>query len=279
MRRGINLRKKKRIKLNEANKKSLKILFSLLIIIILSISIFISFIQDIIIKNRLEEDLVNFSIFNEQSPFSLNKVILFSSATAKTKSVNQTLSLDISQYCDIGIYLNNEDTENTLINSLYINDIAISSPELGTPSLYKKRINDLGKCSFSDEAIIENEFSFNIIENDSKEVNCDNYELLNNGTTPISLGFYNKNIKENFITDSTEISYNGTLFKKALIPQISLNCSISFNINIITTEDKHYVCNVSFDIPFEDEDGSIYDTGYATKELKRNELNKFIRIK
>ena len=33
------------------------------------------------------------------------------------------------------------------------------------------------------------------------------------------------------------------------------------------------------DIPFEDEKGSIYDTGYVTKEFNNNETNKFIRIK
>jgi len=278
MRRGINIRKKKRIILNEANKKVLKLITLLVAILIICAIIYFSFIQNIFIKKSLEKDSTSFSILNEAVPFSLNKIILFSSATAETGSVNQTLSLNISQYCDIGIYLNNMDKENTFIKSLYINNISFDSPELGTPLLYKKHINDLGKCSFNDELIIENEFSFNIIEH-TNELNYENYELLNNGTTPISLGFYNKNLKENFLTDTTEILYNGTLLKDALIPQNSLNCSVSFSINIITNTDKHYMCNVSFDIPFEDEDGSIYDTGYATKEFNSNETNKFIRIK
>lgn len=278
MRRGINIRKKKRIVANEINQKTLKVLSLLIIILIICMIIYFSFIQNIFIKKNLEKDSMNFSNLNENIPFSLNKIILFSSATAETDSVNQALSLDISQYCDIGIYLNNMDKENTFIKSLSIKDIVISSPELGTPYLYKKRINDLGKCSFSDEAIIENEFHFNMIEY-TNEVNYDNYELLNDGTTPISLGFYNKNVKQGFLIDDSEILYNGTLLKTALIPQTSLNCNVSFSINIITNTDKQYMCNVSFDIPFEDEEGSIYDTGYATKEFKSNETNKFIRIK
>lgn len=278
MRRGINIRKQKRIELNKSNKKSIQILSILIAILIICITIYLFFIQNIFIKKNLEKDRLFFSILNEHVPFSLNKIILFSSATAQTDSVNQGLSLNISNYCDIGIYLNNSDKENTSIKSLSINNIEINSPELGTPFLYKKRIDDLGNCSFNDAEIIGNEFTFNIVES-TNDINYDNYELLNDGSTPISLGFYNQDIKQGFLTDNTEISYNGTLLKTALIPQSSLSCNISFTINITTNTDKEYLCNVNFAIPFEDEEGLMYDTGYATKEYTANETNNFIRIK
>lgn len=278
MRRGINIRKRKRILLKELNKKSLIILFGLIILLLICIAIYFFFLQDVFIQKSLEKDSTLFSNLNENIPFSLNKIILFSSATAETGSVNQSLSLDISQFCDIGIYLNNVDKENTVIKSLFMNDISISSPELGTPCLYKKRINDLGKCSFDDSAIIGNEFNFNIVDT-TNSLNYDNYELASDGTTPIALGFFNKDIKKDFITNRNEILYNGTLLKTAVIPQSSINCNVSFVLNIITTNDEHYICNISFDIPFEDEEGSIYDTGYATKELKNNEVSRFIRVK
>lgn len=278
MRRGINLRKKKKIILQESNSKSLKLLFLLLLILIICIIIYLSFIRDFFIKRNFEQDSINFASLNANIPFSLNKIILFSSATAEANSVNQSLSLDISQYCDIGIYLNNADKANTIIKSLYINNIYISSPELGTPFLYKKRINDLGRCSFNEENIINNDFYFNIIES-TNVLNYDNYELLNDGSTPISIGFYNKDIKKDFVPSDTQISYNGTLLKKSLVPQTSLNCNISFTINITTTADAHYICNVNFDIPFEDDTGSIYDTGHSIKELETTKTSKFIRIK
>ena len=151
MRRGIDVRKKKRIKIKESNKKSFKLLVLLIAILIVCTLIYIFFIQNIFINKIFEKDTVNFSSLNENIPFSLNKIILFSSATATSDSINQSLSLDISQYCDIGIYLNNADKQNTSIKSLYINDISVSSPEIGTPYLYKKRISDLGKSSFNDE--------------------------------------------------------------------------------------------------------------------------------
>lgn len=277
MRRGINIRKRKRILLKDLNKKSLLVLSGLIILLLICITIYCFFLQDFFIKKNLEKDSILFSNLNENIPFSLNKIILFSSATAETGNVNQSLSLDISQFCDIGIYLNNTDKENTKIQSLSINDIIISSPELGTPCLYKKCINDLGKCSFDDSTIIQNEFSFNLIDS-TNPLNYNNYELATDGSIPISLGFYNKDIKKDFITNSNEILYNGTLLRTAVIPQSSINCNISFILNIITNNDEHYICNISFDIPFEDEEGSIYDTGYSTKELKNNEIGKFIRV-
>lgn len=278
MRRGINIRKRKRIIFNEANKKSLKAISILVIILFICIAIYFFYIQNILIKKNFEHDTISLSDFNKEIPFSLNKIILFSSATAQTDNINQLLSLDISQYCDIGIYLNNSNKENTTINSLFIDNISISKTEVGTPCLYKKRITDLGKNSFIENNIIQDTFYFNMIPENS-EINYDNYELLDNGSTPISLGFYNKNVKESFITDSEQILYNGILLKDALIPQVSLNCNISFSINIITTNNEHYICNVNFDIPFEDEKGSIYDVGYVTKEYNHNQVNKFIRIK
>lgn len=277
MRRGINIRKRKKIIFKELNKKSLRLLTLLVSILLICIVIYIFFVQDIFIKVNLEQDSLNFSSLNENIPFSLRKIILFSSATAESGSVNQLLSLDISQYCDIGIYLNEQKTS-TLISSLYIDNISISSPEIGTPCLYKKSISDLGKCSFDEKNIINNRFDFNVI-NYEQNINYNNYEIYNDGSIPITIGFYNENIKTEFITEKSEIIYDGTLLKEAVIPLTSLNCKISFTINIVTNLNEHYICNVNIDIPFEDENGSIYDTGYITKEFNSNETNKFIRIR
>lgn len=278
MRREINIRKKKKIIFNELNKKSLRLLTLLISILIICVLIYIFFIQNIFIKVNLEKENFNFSSLNENVPFSIKKMILFSNATAESGRVNQLLSLDISNYCDIGIYLNKIQDDAILISSLYIDNISISSPELGTPYLYKKVVQDLGKCSFSEDSIITDKFNFNVISS-KDSINYNKYEVFNDGTTPICLGFYNKNIKTDFISDNSEVLYNGTLLKEAIIPLTSLNCNISFRINIITNTGEHYICNINFDIPFEDENGSIYDTGYVTKEFESNETNKFIRIK
>ena len=168
MRRSIDIRKRKRILLNELNQKHVKLLILLIIILLICCSFYFFFVQDIFIKNNLEKDILNFMHFNQGVPFSLNKIVLFSSATAEAGSVNHQLSLNISQFCDIGIYLNNEEKEENTIQSLYINDIVISSPELGTPYIYVKNINDFGKCSFKDENKIQDSFYFNIVDLDKQ---------------------------------------------------------------------------------------------------------------
>ena len=278
MRRGINIRKKKKMLLKETNQKALNVLLILILLLIVCAGIYFFFVQNIFIKKNLEKDSIHFSFLNETMPFSLRKIILFSSATAEADSVNQLLSLNISQYCDIGIYLDKIENDDIKISSLYIDNILMSSPEIGTPYLYKKSVSDLGKCTFNEDSIIDNNFNFNIIDTES-ELNYNNYEIYSNGTTPISLGFYNKNIKTDFIADTSEVFYNGTLLKQAFIPLTSLNCNISFRINIITNSEEHYICNVNFDIPLESNNESIYDTGYITKEFETSETNKFIRLK
>lgn len=278
MRRGINNRKRRKIMLNEINTKSLKLLAILIIILIICFAIYCFFIQNIFIKKEFEYDNIDFSAMNENVPFSIKKMILFTSSTAEADSVNQLLSLDISQYCDIGIYINELENDSLSISSLYIDNISISTPEIGTPCLYKKTVTDLGKCSFNENNIISDRFDFNVV-NIENTLNYDNYDIYSNATTPISLGFFNKNIKTDFLSSNSEILYNGTLLKDAAIPISSLNCNVAFTINIITNTNEHYICNVTFDIPFEDENGSIYDNGYVTKEFKSSETNKFIRIK
>ena len=65
----------------------------------------------------------------------------------------------------------------------------------------------------------------------------------------------------------------------ALIPLSDLNSRVSFTLNIITDNDEHYLCNISFDIPLEDEDGTIYNSGYITEQIDEKNISKFIRIK
>ena len=278
MRRGINVRKRKKLISKEINKKSLKLLSILVIILLFCTIIYFSFFKDIFINRKIEEDSINFSTLNENVPFSFKKIILFSSATAQSSSINQLLSLDISQYCDIGIYLNSIENKDITISSLYIDNIIVSSPEIGTPYLYKKSISDLGKSSFKEDNIINDTFNFNVIDAEL-DLNYNNYEIYNNGNSPIALGFYNKNIKTSFISEDSKIVYNGTLLKRATIPLISLNCNISFTLNIVTSNNEHYICNLTLDIPLENNSESIYDSGYITKEINSNEINKFIRIK
>ena len=109
-------------------------------------------------------------------------------------------------------------------------------------------------------------------------INYNNNEIFNNLSTPLSIGFYNKNIKTNFLNSDTQIEPNGRILKKASIPEASIACNVSFNINIVNMLGEKYICNVNFSIPFTDENSSIYENGYIKKEISNLDNYKFLRI-
>jgi len=278
--RRTNTRKRNKVNLKNLNNQAIKNIVILSTLLVIFVLIYIYFINNWFIKHRFEKSYLYTSKLNKDTVFSLDKITLLSSATADAKELNNSVwNLDISQYTDIAIYLNNiKNSNNSKIKYLYIDSINISETEQGTPFLYQKSIEDFGKCSFEKNKVYSDRIDFNIVEKDNK-INYNNNEIDNNLSTPITIGFYNSNIKTNFLDSDSRIEYNGKILKKARIPQISINCNVSFDINIITELDEHYVCNVNFDIPFEENNSSIYEKGYITKEIKDLDNYKFLRIK
>lgn len=280
--RRTNDRKRNKINLNEINRETLKIITILIILLIIFIFIYLYFLKNIFIKKNFEKEYTSISNLNEETIFSLDKIVLFSSATTNSNSLNNSVwNLDISQYCDICIYLNNIKNENSsknVVKQLYIDNMEISKPEYGTPCLYKKSVEDFGKCSFSDDKIISDRFDFNVVGSNNI-INYSNNEIYNNLSTPLSIGFYNKNIKTGFLNSDSQIEYNGKILKRASITEASIKCDVSFDVNIINELDEHYVCNVNFSIPFSNNDSSIYEDGYVKNEISNLSNYKFLRKK
>lgn len=279
MRRGINIRKKKKMIVKETNLKALKLLSLLLIIIFICSLGYIFFLRNYFNNKSFEKYNMFIADSNNSIPFSINKIVLYSSSTANiinTYNDESVQALDISQYCDISIYLNN--LNNSIIKELYINNIIISNPETGTPYLYRKMLSDIGTCSYSNHDAIKGEFHYNIISK-NVSINYENYELYSDGSTPIALGFFNENVKSNYLLTKDEIKNSTSFLKDAYIPISSINCNISFDLNIITENGEHYICNINFSIPFYNEDNtSIYDTGFVNVELTSNNLSKFVKV-
>ena len=277
-----NIRKRNNFNLKNLDKKAILMIISLSIFIIFLIFIIAYFLKNIFINNSFEKDYSTYAALNEDNPFSLNKLVIFSSASVDTKEVNNSVwNLDISQFADICIYLNNipyDNNSKNTIKKLYINNISISKTELGTPCLYQKTIQDFGKSSFADDKIFKDRIDFNLVNTD-EIANYSNNEIFSNLSNPILIGFYNKNIKTNFLNSNAELDHSGRILKEAKIPKQSIECNISFDINIINELDEEYICNVNFDIPFENDTKNVYDYGYITKEIKDLDNYKFLRLK
>lgn len=280
--RRLNSRKRNKLLLKELDKRATIVIAILISIILIVIAISSYFIMNQIVKNCFENQALKMSSINEDTPFSLKKVVLFSSATVDTNDLkNSVWDLNVSQFSDICIYLNNSSNVNESKNTVkefYIDNIDIAKPELGSTFLYRKSINDFGKSTFKNDSIINDRLDFEVLDSNTPENLTENV-VSNKLFEPIVLGFYNKNVKENYLSSSLNIDYSGKILKEAKIPKSSLQCNVSFNLNIINELDEHYICNVNFDIPFENENSSIYDDGYFVQELNNLENYKFLRLK
>lgn len=280
--RRINTRKRNKFNIKVLNTKTIKIISILVILLILLFFVYFYFIRNIFIKRNFEKEYTSISSLNEETIFSLNKILLFSSATANTRNLsNSVWNLDVSQFTDICVYINNissNDEQKNIIKELYLDNFSISKTEYGTPCLYRKNIKDFGICSYQENTIVSDRLDFNIVSMGT-DINYLNNEIYNDLSTPISLGFYNKDIKTDFLYSNSLIEYNGKILKDASIPKTSINCNISFNINIINNLDEKYLCTVNIDIPFESNNSSIYEDGYITKEITNLDNYKFLRVK
>lgn len=238
------------------------------------------------LMNRIsfQESVIYMSELNSKPIFSLNKILMFSSASAEHNSVvNKALwDINVSQYTDIAIYINNHaenglTAENT-INSLYIDNIEFNQlPIQGTPNLYYKNINNFGKYEYIEDKLIDNNLNFEIVR---ENINYENPELYIDASSPIVLSYINKDIKTNLILSDTEnaLVYDGSLLKRANIILNNIKTNLSFDIHIINNLNQHFICNVNIEIPLETADSSIYN-GYIKQELSDLSIYHFYRTK
>ena len=198
------------------NKKK-KIIFYSIFILLICLFIFLN----IIILNKIRiiklslkftESVLNYDF---SSPFSINKIVCFSSANCET-DINQNSSFTIKnlyQYTDMAIFINNNsngnfDSKNTL-NSVTLSNIEfVNKPNLGTPNLYYKSLNEFATSSYNENNLIENGLEFQVSSDD--EIDFNNPMLYNNCANPITLCYINSNVKSNYtLVDSiSNISYD-----------------------------------------------------------------------
>ena len=248
--------------------KKKKILFYSIFIIAFLVFILVSTlvykdIMPIVYSKSCMENECNFTPY---SPFSINKIVYFSTANAET-SVNQNSSFTINnlyQITDIAIFINNNSdgnytNENTL-KKVTLSDINYTlKPNIGEPSLYYKNLNDFAKNSFDINNKIGQVIEFETTSED--EIDYSMPILYNNSANPITLSYVNSNIINNFTLsdDISNLSYDGNLLKKCNITLNSISCKIAFNMIIENNLEEIYTCPVILNIPLSTENSTIYD--------------------
>lgn len=272
-------------------KKSFDIRLIIILDIILLVSVFFAYKHIYTVetrKNAYAESSEKFVKENKEPIFRIGKIILYSSADAVDNSEGQLKNIDISQFTDIELYIDNtrkseEITAENTINEMYIDNIKFSTKsDIGTKSINYKNPFDCGKYveieNYRDDGILFQISNTNI--KDSQADYKNNNIFFTDCSNPISLGYVNKNLLTGCEVNSTNgsITFDGSVLRSANINLEDINPSISFTIHLTNNYNEKFSCTVDLDVDLSAEDGGIYN-GYIMKVINTDDMKyNFLKI-
>ena len=255
--------------------KNVKLFFVILIIVALIVLfLFYRFVlSDRLYRNQFANQMIEISDENENAIFNIQRVLLYSSADAIDHSDNQSLSnMSINQFTDLSIFIDNSKTitdltnENT-VKELYIDNIVIKSDDKGSKLLNYKNALSFGEYKEL-ELPTNNRIDFKIINtnNENENNNYDEPTFYTDCSNPITLGYINRNIVDNYSISEkdTSVSFNGKVLEQAHINIEDINYTLNFTIHIINNLNQKFAYNMKLDINLADDNSSIYN-GYIYK--------------
>ena len=273
--------------IQKAKIKHVKLAFVLLILVaLILIYFYYNFIlKKFVCKNKFVDQMVTLSNQNENDIFSIGKIQLHSSANAVDNSKEHSLSnLNISQYTDISIHINNSGSSNDLtdentIKKLYIDNISITpKTNMGTASLNYKSANLFGK--YQELTSPNGKIDFKIL-NTNKENENNTYDepvFYTDCSNPITLGYLNKDILTNYsVNDKNKtISNNGKVLKETNINLDNLSSVLNFTIHLVNNLNQSFSYNMKLDINLKDDTNSIYNGSYDYLQTTSGNEYKFM---
>lgn len=199
---------------------------------------------------------------HENSPFIINKIILYSSAYGTNKGSGQNQSswlLDIYQYTDIAIFIDrnfSDLNEKNTIKKLYIENINFyNSSETGTPSLYYLDAKHFGNADYLEDYKILDKLEFTVLNdsNENNSIQTNTPVLFSDLSNPITLKYINNNIynRGNYFEApiNTPIILDGTLIDIAKISVSSLETSFNFDIVLENNNNDTFRYKLNINIP------------------------------
>ena len=275
-------------KRNYRNKKVnivYKLSLTIFLIVVLIVMLFFT-IKNYQINLEFARQIDEFSNLNSKTVFSIDKISLYSSGFATKNKDNRPLwDLNIGQFTDIALQINNRSEDNGVnyensIKSLYIDNIKFNNVFMGQQSLHYKALGDFGIITSNESNKINDKLVYDVVQ--SGDIDLSEPKIYANAKNPITLEYVNANIKANeVISDTnTEVVYDGTLLKNTNIPLDKIKCTLSFTIHIINYYNQEYRATAYIDIPILNSvnNTTIYD-GRLEKILDNTNLIKFFRIK
>lgn len=244
----------KKIKINE--KMMLSILLSIFIILTF---LYVKIINIHLRNQRFEKDSILISEKNQEDVFSLNKIILISSANAVDHSEEKNLQdLSLFQFTDMALIIDNgeELTNKNTVKSLSIDNIEINTKtKKGIQSLNYKNYEIFGKTSELISDSIPDRIDFNIVYTNEENENANYNEptFYTDCSNPITLEYINKDLVTGYkMGENTSIFFDGKILKSAGVELKDIECYLKFKINIENNLNEKYSCWIGFYIPLND---------------------------
>ena len=233
-------------------------LLLLLIILLLCILAYSYIFYASYCRNEFVNQSLKISEQNQLSVFKVNKILIYSSANAiNNRSDNSLEDLNICQYTDIAIYIDNTSsisdltTQNT-VKELWIDNIKITpNSDLGSQVLNYKNLNNFGK--FDNITSADNSrIDFNIVNTNEQNETSDysTPTFYTDCSNPISLGYINSGIVKNYsIHDNiNSVVLNGKLLQQANVNLSQIGYNLTFDIHIKNYDDDSFVYHSNIDV-------------------------------
>lgn len=272
-------------KINSIIKNEKFIISILIVLLCISLYIYHYIINKRTLRENYTKEIVNIDEENESPIFSIDKIMIYSSADAIDNTNEKNLqNLSVCQYTDIAIYINNknsikETTAENTINELYIDNINISLNSVtGNQLLNYKDIHEFGKYKEIENA--GGRINYNVlhtnIENETN--NYSNPTFFTDCSNPITLGYVNKNIvtKYKVSKENNLIVFDGKVLKTAGVNLKDIGYSLSFTIHLRNNLDQEFLYNADINVSLEDE--SIYNGFTVKMKSKFDEKDNFFKI-
>ena len=242
-----------------------------------------------------EERFVNQSIqisdANQNPVFKIDKILLYNSANAIDNTEEKSLKdIDISQFTDIAIYIDNtsyikELSQENTVKAVRVDKIELSSDQTsGIKSLTYKSPLDFAKFNISDAANVytstDNKIEcapidYNISYKNEESPDYSTPTFYTDCSNAITLSYLNKNIVSHYsVPDNANISFNGTLLKQANVDLTSLATLISFRVTITNNLNEDFVYNIKLNLSLDEQSG-ITTNGYSFQGRTSSEGKAF----
>ena len=250
---------------NKYFSKILILVFIVLFIIVASI------IHKTIGRNTYANKITKIAEENKNVIFSIEKVLIYSSAGIENNNQSNLKDLGICQYTDLAIYINNKNSitdinEKNTVSQLYIDNIKIESQNnSGEKILNYKNFNDFGKFKSFENC---DRIDFDVIRTnkENEERDYSKPSFYTDCSNPVTIGYINKNITQYSASQNDNlVYYDGKILKNAKVELEELRYNLSFKIHIINNINEEFIYEANIKDVVSNDDKAIYNNGFVAK--------------